>query len=157
MGIVTTTRITHATPSAAYAHSVDRDWYSDNEMPAEAVQAGCKDIARQLIENIPNIDVSQRHLLYITRVSLKIFKRLDIPSGKIHFYVLLHQRVSKIHSQANLFMQHRGTSSFIRVETMSVYILSPLWGKKLQGISSNINNQPSCKTAEHKAQRKKLS
>uniref|UniRef100_A0A667ZJ54 Alkaline phosphatase n=1 Tax=Myripristis murdjan TaxID=586833 RepID=A0A667ZJ54_9TELE len=57
VGIVTTTRINHATPSAAYAHSVDRDWYSDNEMPAEAVQAGCKDIARQLFENIPNINV----------------------------------------------------------------------------------------------------
>ncbi|XP_033822674.1 alkaline phosphatase, tissue-nonspecific isozyme [Periophthalmus magnuspinnatus] len=57
VGIVTTTRVNHATPSAAYAHSVDRDWYSDNEMPAEALQAGCKDIARQLFENIPNIDV----------------------------------------------------------------------------------------------------
>uniref|UniRef100_A0A3B4YAK3 Alkaline phosphatase n=1 Tax=Seriola lalandi dorsalis TaxID=1841481 RepID=A0A3B4YAK3_SERLL len=57
VGIVTTTRVNHATPSAAYAHSVDRDWYSDNEMPAEALQAGCKDIARQLFENIPDIDV----------------------------------------------------------------------------------------------------
>ncbi|XP_074531987.1 alkaline phosphatase, tissue-nonspecific isozyme [Halichoeres trimaculatus] len=57
VGIVTTTRVNHATPSAAYAHSVDRDWYSDNEMPPEALQDGCKDIARQLIENIPNIDV----------------------------------------------------------------------------------------------------
>lgn len=57
VGIVTTTRVNHATPSAAYAHSVDREWYSDGEMPAEALQAGCKDIARQLFENIPNIDV----------------------------------------------------------------------------------------------------
>nr|XP_020469226.1 alkaline phosphatase, tissue-nonspecific isozyme isoform X1 [Monopterus albus]XP_020469301.1 alkaline phosphatase, tissue-nonspecific isozyme isoform X1 [Monopterus albus] len=57
VGIVTTTRVNHATPSAAYAHSVNRDWYSDNEMPAEALQDGCKDIARQLFENIPNIDV----------------------------------------------------------------------------------------------------
>ncbi|XP_039653053.1 alkaline phosphatase, tissue-nonspecific isozyme isoform X2 [Perca fluviatilis] len=57
VGIVTTTRVNHATPSAAYAHSVDRDWYSDNEMPAEALKDGCKDIARQLFENIPNIDV----------------------------------------------------------------------------------------------------
>lgn len=55
---MTTTRVNHATPSAAYAHSVDRDWYSDGEMPAEALQDGCKDIARQLFENIPNIDVS---------------------------------------------------------------------------------------------------
>ena len=58
MGIVTTTRINHATPSAAYAHCADRDWFSDNEMPPEAVDAGCKDIARQLFENIPEIDVS---------------------------------------------------------------------------------------------------
>ncbi|KAM6928003.1 alkaline phosphatase, tissue-nonspecific isozyme isoform 1-T2 [Xenentodon cancila] len=57
VGIVTTTRINHATPSAAYAHCVDRDWYSDNEMPAEALGAGCKDIAQQLFENIPNINV----------------------------------------------------------------------------------------------------
>uniref|UniRef100_A0AAQ4P3R4 Alkaline phosphatase n=1 Tax=Gasterosteus aculeatus aculeatus TaxID=481459 RepID=A0AAQ4P3R4_GASAC len=57
VGIVTTTRVNHATPSAAYAHSVDRDWYSDNEMPAEALKNGCKDIARQLFDNIPNIAV----------------------------------------------------------------------------------------------------
>ncbi|XP_037534502.1 alkaline phosphatase, tissue-nonspecific isozyme [Nematolebias whitei] len=57
VGIVTTTRVTHATPSAAYAHSVNRDWYSDNDMPAEALLEGCKDLARQLIENIPNIDI----------------------------------------------------------------------------------------------------
>ncbi|XP_051957437.1 alkaline phosphatase-like [Xyrauchen texanus] len=57
VGIVTTTRVNHATPSAAYAHSVDRDWYSDGDMPAEARESGCKDIARQLFENIPDIDV----------------------------------------------------------------------------------------------------
>ncbi len=66
VGIVTTTRVNHATPSAAYAHSVDRDWYSDNEMPAEALQAGCRDIARQLFENIPNIDVSHGLLTWVT-------------------------------------------------------------------------------------------
>lgn len=59
VGIVTTTRINHATPSAAYAHCVNRDWYSDSDMPSEALEGGCKDIARQLFENIPNIDVSQ--------------------------------------------------------------------------------------------------
>lgn len=57
MGIVTTTRVNHATPSAAYAHSANRDWYSDNEMPPEAIQQGCKDIAQQLFDNIPNIEV----------------------------------------------------------------------------------------------------
>lgn len=57
VGVVTTTRVNHATPSAAYAHCVNRDWYSDAEMPVEAVNMGCKDIARQLMENIPDIEV----------------------------------------------------------------------------------------------------
>lgn len=57
VGVVTTTRVNHATPSAAYAHSVNRDWYSDNEMPKEAVEEGCKDIAWQLINNVPDIEV----------------------------------------------------------------------------------------------------
>ncbi|NXO01531.1 PPBT protein, partial [Rhinopomastus cyanomelas] len=57
VGIVTTTRVTHATPSAAYAHSANRDWYSDGEMPLDALEGGCRDIARQLVENIPDIEV----------------------------------------------------------------------------------------------------
>ncbi|XP_072831280.1 alkaline phosphatase, tissue-nonspecific isozyme isoform X2 [Vicugna pacos] len=57
VGIVTTTRVNHATPSAAYAHSADRDWYSDNEMPPEALSQGCKDIAYQLMHNIKDIEV----------------------------------------------------------------------------------------------------
>ncbi|KAM4016694.1 LOW QUALITY PROTEIN: alkaline phosphatase, tissue-nonspecific isozyme [Anomaloglossus baeobatrachus] len=57
VGVVTTTRVNHATPSAAYAHCVNRDWYSDNEMPKEAVEEGCKDIAWQLMANIPDIEV----------------------------------------------------------------------------------------------------
>uniref|UniRef100_A0A8C2SDP1 Alkaline phosphatase n=1 Tax=Capra hircus TaxID=9925 RepID=A0A8C2SDP1_CAPHI len=40
VGIVTTTRVNHATPSASYAHSADRDWYSDNEMPPEVIMGG---------------------------------------------------------------------------------------------------------------------
>ncbi|NWX17644.1 PPBT protein, partial [Aegotheles bennettii] len=57
VGIVTTTRVTHATPSAAYAHSANRDWYSDGEMPPDALEGGCRDIAWQLVENIPDIEV----------------------------------------------------------------------------------------------------
>jgi alkaline phosphatase len=47
-GIVTTTRITHATPASTYAHSVNRDWESDKDM-GDQVGKGCKDIADQLI------------------------------------------------------------------------------------------------------------
>ncbi|KAG8569554.1 hypothetical protein GDO81_014457 [Engystomops pustulosus] len=57
VGVVTTTRVNHATPSAAYAHCVNRDWYSDNEMPKDAIDGGCKDIAWQLMYNVPDIEV----------------------------------------------------------------------------------------------------
>ena len=49
-GIVTTTRITHATPAATYAHSVERNWEGDADMPVEAREQGCIDIARQLVD-----------------------------------------------------------------------------------------------------------
>jgi len=49
-GAVTTTRITHATPAGTYAHTSYRDWEGDGDMPTEALAAGCKDIARQLVE-----------------------------------------------------------------------------------------------------------
>ena len=49
-GVVSTARITHATPAAAYAHVANRDWENSSELPAEAREAGCFDIARQLVE-----------------------------------------------------------------------------------------------------------
>ncbi|XP_014273688.1 alkaline phosphatase [Halyomorpha halys] len=49
-GIVTTTRITHATPGAMYAHTAERDWECDSVLPAGKK---CKDIARQLFEDNP--------------------------------------------------------------------------------------------------------
>ena len=49
-GVVTTTRITHATPGGTYAHTPDRDWESDVTTPADAQAQGCRDIARQLVE-----------------------------------------------------------------------------------------------------------
>jgi len=46
-GVVSTARLTHATPAAVYAHSPNRNWENDRQLPDGA---GCKDIARQLIE-----------------------------------------------------------------------------------------------------------
>ena len=48
VGIVTTTRITHATPAAVFGHSVDRDWESDRDIPAGERAEGCIDLAAQL-------------------------------------------------------------------------------------------------------------
>ena len=49
-GIISTARITHATPAATYAHTPQRDWEADSDMPVAAKSAGCLDIARQLVE-----------------------------------------------------------------------------------------------------------
>ncbi|KAF0752680.1 alkaline phosphatase, tissue-nonspecific isozyme-like [Aphis craccivora] len=51
-GLVTNTRITHATPSALYAHSPSRYWEDDGKVPIPA-RKSCKDIARQLVEDDP--------------------------------------------------------------------------------------------------------
>uniref|UniRef100_A0A3Q3JWN0 Alkaline phosphatase n=1 Tax=Monopterus albus TaxID=43700 RepID=A0A3Q3JWN0_MONAL len=56
VGIVTTTRVQHASPAAAYAHSASRSWYSDADLPPSARQQGCVDIATQLVTNV-DIDV----------------------------------------------------------------------------------------------------
>uniref|UniRef100_A0A8C8VK18 Alkaline phosphatase n=1 Tax=Pelusios castaneus TaxID=367368 RepID=A0A8C8VK18_9SAUR len=56
VGIVTTTRVQHASPGASYAHVVNREWYSDANLPKEAVRLGCRDIAYQLVHNT-DIDV----------------------------------------------------------------------------------------------------
>jgi alkaline phosphatase len=47
-GVISTARLTHATPAANYAHISDRDWESDAKLPAGAT---VKDIAAQLIDS----------------------------------------------------------------------------------------------------------
>ncbi|XP_058118452.1 alkaline phosphatase 4 [Anopheles ziemanni] len=54
-GIVTTTRITHATPAACYAHTINRNYECDAKVPA-LMKTRVKDIARQLIEDAPGKD-----------------------------------------------------------------------------------------------------
>lgn len=49
-GVISTARLTHATPAATYAHVPNRDWESDADLSESAVSGGCRDIARQLIE-----------------------------------------------------------------------------------------------------------
>ena len=50
-GVVTTARITHATPGATYAKTANRDWEDDKDLPEEATAAGCVDIASQFVDH----------------------------------------------------------------------------------------------------------
>jgi len=56
-GVVTTARVTHATPAATYGHSPDRHWEHDAALPAAAHAQGCLDLARQLVESAAPIDL----------------------------------------------------------------------------------------------------
>uniref|UniRef100_A0A8D2BM92 alkaline phosphatase n=1 Tax=Sus scrofa TaxID=9823 RepID=A0A8D2BM92_PIG len=56
VGVVTTTSVQDASPAGAYAHTVNRGWFSDANMPAEAKKNGCQDISTQLVYNM-DIDV----------------------------------------------------------------------------------------------------
>jgi alkaline phosphatase len=47
VGVVSTARITHATPAATYAHTANRDWEGDSDKPAGAT---VPDIAAQLVD-----------------------------------------------------------------------------------------------------------
>jgi alkaline phosphatase len=55
-GVISTARITHATPAATYAKSADRNWEDVSDMPEDAVSGGCEDIASQLINFEDNLE-----------------------------------------------------------------------------------------------------
>lgn len=46
-GVISTARVTHATPGATYAETTQRDWEDDSSVSAEGKAAGCTDIAAQ--------------------------------------------------------------------------------------------------------------
>ncbi|CAH8590202.1 unnamed protein product [Schistosoma rodhaini] len=54
-GIVTTARVTHATPAAAYANMLHRDW--ESKAPSNEHGFHCTDAATQLLSNASNVNV----------------------------------------------------------------------------------------------------
>lgn len=50
VGIVSTTRITHATPAAVFSHVANRDWEADTDVQDNASASGCRSIAAQLVD-----------------------------------------------------------------------------------------------------------
>ncbi|XP_077989322.1 alkaline phosphatase-like [Glandiceps talaboti] len=56
-GIVSTARVTHATPACGYAHSPHRNWENNVDIPPSQRNLGCTDIASQLIDLGRDINV----------------------------------------------------------------------------------------------------
>lgn len=76
-GIVTTARITHATPAATYAKSPERDWESTTTLDDEAPANDCMDIASQLI----NFAERLRNTLQIDDQSSNEIDGIDVAFG----------------------------------------------------------------------------
>ena len=51
VGVISTARLTHATPAAMYSHSVSRDIEADKDLQDPFNYEGCKSISQQLIES----------------------------------------------------------------------------------------------------------
>ncbi|MEA2560341.1 MAG: alkaline phosphatase [Acidobacteriota bacterium] len=49
-GVISTARLTHATPAACYSHTPFRDWESDADLSPKAAEVDYPDIARQLLD-----------------------------------------------------------------------------------------------------------
>ena len=48
--MISTARITHATPAAVFSHSPSRDWEADKDIKGIAAEAACRSIAAQLVD-----------------------------------------------------------------------------------------------------------
>lgn len=53
--VISTARITHATPAAMYGHAVDRGWETDEDVRSSAKKIGCKGLASQMLKNPADI------------------------------------------------------------------------------------------------------
>jgi len=50
VGIISTARITHATPAAMYGYADSRDWEMDKDIPVKAAELGCRALSTQLVD-----------------------------------------------------------------------------------------------------------
>lgn len=114
-GVVTTTRITHATPAAAYAHTPQRLWENDALLKKDNVTGECKDIAYQLVyENhdiqvvmgggrtnfFPNTTIDPEYGKAGNRLDgrdlISVWRDLQKTKGKSHQYVWNKQQFNAI-------------------------------------------------------------
>ena len=133
-GIVTTARITHATPAATYAKAAERNWEDNTQVPKSAVELGCADIADQLVhfkenlqirypnaKNINGLEVAfgggRRHFLPMTG-SVKDEALGYSPSGKRSDDRNLIQEWQAIYPEGQFIFSQQGLES-IKIQDKS--------------------------------------
>ena len=57
VGVISTARLTHATPAAMYSHSAARGWEAAKDVPEALKQAGCTPIAEQALMADNGVDI----------------------------------------------------------------------------------------------------
>lgn len=73
-GIVTTTRVTHASPAGSYAHAANRQWENNNRVLEDGQDpTACRDIAYQLVHSSPGNKF--KVYLLIHNIKLSVIKR----------------------------------------------------------------------------------
>jgi len=50
VGVISTARITHATPAAMFGYADSRDWEADKDIPVKAAEFGCRSLSAQLVD-----------------------------------------------------------------------------------------------------------
>lgn len=110
-GFVTTTRVTHATLAAVYAHSANRNWESNADTPH-----GCPDIAQQLIHGTvgAKLDVimggGARSFLPETFVSEQLGRGWRTDNRSL---INEYQELHRANNQRAAFVQNRVGCDFI--------------------------------------------
>jgi len=56
VGVISTARLTHATPAAMFSHSASRDLEADRDIQGPVAEAGCQSIAQQFVES--DVDIA---------------------------------------------------------------------------------------------------
>ena len=81
LGIVSTARITHATPASVYARSVDRNWEADAAIPEDQRGPACPDIARQLVASDFDVALGGGRVAFFgeDRGGRRLDKAADLP------------------------------------------------------------------------------
>uniref|UniRef100_A0A8D9BH38 Alkaline phosphatase n=1 Tax=Cacopsylla melanoneura TaxID=428564 RepID=A0A8D9BH38_9HEMI len=124
-GLVTTTRVTHATPAALYAHTANRDWESDKHvLKAKLDPRECEDIASQLITRAPGNELNvilgggRAHFLpdFVTddeghngkrkdkRDLIDIWKQVKVKQGKSIAYVTNQTDLMKVNTSSTDYL-----------------------------------------------------
>lgn len=110
-GVVSTARVTHATPAATYAKSPDRSWESDADIPHNQQGKGCEDIASQFIHYQDNLN---------TRMQGTYTNGIEVMMGGGLNKFLPKEEHGEREDHRNLIQEwktHYPTGSFIRYES----------------------------------------